>query len=60
VVSLVQQGGLRPEPLEPGLHWIIPFAETVVPYSIANSTYTMSALPTEGQQLGDDSIEARI
>jgi regulator of protease activity HflC (stomatin/prohibitin superfamily) len=59
VVSLVQQGGLRPEPLEPGLHWIIPFAETVVPYSIANSTYTMSALPTEGQQLGDDSIEAR-
>ena len=59
VVSLVQQGGLRPEPLQPGLHWIIPFAETVVPYSIANQTYTMSAVATEGQVLGDDSIEAR-
>ncbi len=58
VVSLVAGGGLRGT-LEPGLHWILPFAESVVRYPIGNQNYTMSIIPQEGQVTGDDSIEAR-
>jgi regulator of protease activity HflC (stomatin/prohibitin superfamily) len=59
VVITVGSGGTRPEPLQPGLNYIIPFAETVVPYSISRQTYTMSIAPSEGALVGDDSIEAR-
>jgi regulator of protease activity HflC (stomatin/prohibitin superfamily) len=59
VISVISGGGLRSEPLEPGLHWIVPFAETVETYSIANQNYTMSISPGEGVIRGDDSIEAR-
>lgn len=59
VVVTVGQGGVRQEALQPGLHWIVPFAETVVPYSISRQTYTMSIAPQEGAELGDDSIDAR-
>lgn len=59
VVSIVSGGGLRDKPLEPGLHWIVPFAESVTRYSIANQNYTMSIAPAEGVIRGDDSIEAR-
>jgi regulator of protease activity HflC (stomatin/prohibitin superfamily) len=41
------------------LHWILPVVEQAVTYSISNQTYTMSAVPTEGQVIGDDSIRAR-
>jgi regulator of protease activity HflC (stomatin/prohibitin superfamily) len=59
VVKTVRAGGVRPDALEPGLHWILPVVETVVTYSISNQTYTMSATPNEGQIQGDDSIRAR-
>ena len=59
VISALVPGGYRPAPLEPGLHWIIPFAERVQPYDISRKTYTMSSSPSEGQISGNDSIEAR-
>lgn len=59
VISAVYPGGYRPEALQPGLRWIIPFAESVVPYSIAKQNYTMSSTTSEGQIPGDDSIECR-
>ncbi|MFT3896006.1 MAG: prohibitin family protein [Anaerolineales bacterium] len=59
VVKTISAGGVRPEALGPGLHWIIPVVETVVPYSISNQSYTMSAVAQEGQMTGDDSIRAR-
>ena len=59
VVSAIQPGGYRLNALEPGLSWIIPFAESVVIYPISKQTYTMSIATYEGQLQGDDSIEAR-
>ena len=59
VVKTIRAGGVRPEALEPGLHWIIPLVEQVVPYSISNKSYTMSSVALEGQVQGDDSIRAR-
>jgi regulator of protease activity HflC (stomatin/prohibitin superfamily) len=59
VISAVTPGGYRPTALEPGLHWIIPFAENVVTYPISKQTYTMSIAPSEGAITGDDSIAAR-
>lgn len=62
VRSAFQPNGYRPEPLGPGLHWIVPFVESVpseYTYSVARQTYTMSAVTQEGQTPGDDSIRAR-
>lgn len=59
VVTVIGQGGIRREPLNAGLHWIIPFAERVERYSILNQTYTMSSVADEGQIGGDDSIQVR-
>jgi len=59
VISAFAPNGYRLEPLGPGLHWIVPFLESVRTYSISRQTYTMSSAITEGQVLGDDSIEAR-
>jgi regulator of protease activity HflC (stomatin/prohibitin superfamily) len=59
VVKTVRAGGVRPDALAPGLHWILPVVEQVVTYSISNQTYTMSVAPNEGQVQGDDSIRAR-
>jgi regulator of protease activity HflC (stomatin/prohibitin superfamily) len=59
VISALQPKGYRAEALGPGLHWIVPFVESVQPYSIARQTYTMSSVVSEGQVGGDDSIEAR-
>jgi regulator of protease activity HflC (stomatin/prohibitin superfamily) len=59
VVRTVRAGGVRPEALEPGLHWIVPIVEQVVTYSISNQNYTMSVTSGEGQIQGDDSIRAR-
>ena len=50
--------GYLPEPLAPGLRWIIP-GERVQIYKISRQTYTMSAVAQEGQVGGDDSIRAR-
>jgi regulator of protease activity HflC (stomatin/prohibitin superfamily) len=59
VVITVAQGGIRPEPLTAGIHFVIPFIERVELYSILRQTYTMSAVGSEGQVAGDDSIQVR-
>ena len=59
VVITVAEGGVRPEALQPGLNWVIPFLENVVTYPISRQTYTMSSEPEEGMIRGDDSVEAR-
>ena len=59
VVRTIRAGGVRSDPLGPGLHWILPVVEQVVTYSISNQSYTMSAVALEGQVQGDDSIRAR-
>jgi regulator of protease activity HflC (stomatin/prohibitin superfamily) len=59
VVRTIRAGGVRPEALGPGLHWIVPVVEQVVTYSISNQSYTMSGVALEGQVQGDDSIRAR-
>jgi regulator of protease activity HflC (stomatin/prohibitin superfamily) len=59
VISAVSAGGYRPNAMEPGLHFVIPFAESVVRYQISRQTYTMSISTTEGQKQGDDSVIAR-
>lgn len=59
VISAISPTGYRAQPLEPGLTWIIPFAENVIRYPISKQTYTMSIATGEGQIKGDDSIEAR-
>jgi regulator of protease activity HflC (stomatin/prohibitin superfamily) len=59
VISAFQPKGYRDVALTPGLHWIIPFVESVQKYSIARQTYTMSSTSSEGAVQGDDSIQAR-
>jgi regulator of protease activity HflC (stomatin/prohibitin superfamily) len=59
VVESALQGGVRPEPLGAGLHWITPVFERPIFYRISRATYTMTSNPLEGQVVGDDSIQAR-
>ena len=59
VISAFQPNGYRTQALGPGLHWIIPFIESVQKYSVARQTYTMSSTSSEGAVQGDDSIQAR-
>ncbi len=59
VISAISPKGYRDQALEPGLRWVIPFAEYVVRYPISNQTYTMSKIAGEGEVTGDDSIAAR-
>ena len=59
VISLIAPGGYRKQPLQSGLHLLVPFIEHVERYSISRQTYTMSSVESEGQTAGDDSIRAR-
>jgi len=59
VISAISPQGYRSEVLEPGLRWVIPFAENVVTYTISRQTYTMSIAPSEGSVQGDDSVAGR-
>ncbi len=59
VVSAISPGGVRPEPMRSGLHWIIPLLEEVAIYPIYWQTYTMSARINEGENFGEDAIRAR-
>lgn len=59
VVTVLGSGGIRPEPLDSGLHWIVPFAERVERFPRTNQTYTMSSVLDEGVEGGDDSIQVR-
>lgn len=58
VTSALVEGGYRLEPLQPGLHWVFPFAESVSLYNISRRTYTMSSSKTEGAKSGIDSVPA--
>jgi regulator of protease activity HflC (stomatin/prohibitin superfamily) len=59
VVSILSPGGIRPQPLRGGLHWIVPLAERVVIYPIYHQTLTMSGDPDESQVPRDDTVRAR-
>ena len=59
VISAFAAKGYREQALQPGLRWIIPFAEQVIRYPISRQTYTMASAASEGQVVGDDSIRAR-
>ncbi|MBA4421266.1 MAG: hypothetical protein C0391_08970 [Anaerolinea sp.] len=59
VISAFAPKGYREVALQPGLRWVIPFAENVILYPISKQTYTMSIATSEGQIQGDDSITAR-
>jgi len=59
VVISALTDGVRPQALQPGLNWVVPFFETVREYPISRQTYTMSIATLEGQRSGDDSISAR-
>jgi regulator of protease activity HflC (stomatin/prohibitin superfamily) len=59
VVISALADGVRPNALQPGLNWVVPFLETVKTYPISFQNYTMSIMPSEGQKIGDDSISAR-
>jgi regulator of protease activity HflC (stomatin/prohibitin superfamily) len=59
VISAIDPKGYRSEPLDPGLHWIVPFLENAKRYPISRQTYTMSGVETEGTVQGDDAIRAR-
>ncbi len=59
VVSPLTPGGVRPEPLTPGIHWVIPFLENVERFSVAKQEYTMSGTIGEGAVQGNDAVEAR-
>jgi regulator of protease activity HflC (stomatin/prohibitin superfamily) len=59
VVITIGKGGILPNALEPGIHWVVPFVQRVETYSIARATYTMATTTGEGQVQGDDSIQAR-
>jgi len=48
--------GTKETPLYPGLHFVIPYIETVYRYSTLEQVYTMSILHGEGQLIGDDSL----
>jgi len=59
VTSALEAKGYKTDALQPGLRWVIPFAEQVTLYKISRQTYTMSSAVAEGQTQGDDSIPAR-
>lgn len=59
VISALSSQGYRENALDPGLQFVIPFAESVRRYSIAKETYTMSGAPGEGNVQGNDAVEAR-
>lgn len=59
VISIISPGGVRPQPLRAGLHFLVPVLENEVKYPIYWQTYTMSNKPDEGAKAGDDSIRAR-
>lgn len=59
VISPLTAGGVRPDPIGPGIHFVIPFIESVDRFSTAKQEYTMSGKINEGAQQGNDAVEAR-
>jgi regulator of protease activity HflC (stomatin/prohibitin superfamily) len=50
--------GIEQRQLSPGLNILVPFIQKPILYDVRNQTYTMSGISSEGQYLGDDSIQA--
>ncbi|MCK4803332.1 MAG: prohibitin family protein [Spirochaetes bacterium] len=50
--------GIEERQLTPGFNILVPFIQKPIIYDVRNQTYTMSGISTEGQYLGDDSIQA--
>ena len=59
VISPLSEGGVRSEPISPGIHFVIPFVEWVERFSTAKQEYTMSGKINEGAVVGNDAVEAR-
>ena len=59
VVTILAEGGMRPEPLRSGLHWIVPFVERVERYPTSIQTFTMARTASEGETQGLITVEAR-
>ncbi len=59
VISPLLPGGVRPDPLNAGIHWVLPFLESVNRFSISQQEYTMSGTFREGALEGNDAVEAR-
>jgi len=49
-------GGVKQTPLLAGLHFVIPYVESVHRYSTLEQVYTMTMIPAEGEVTGDDSL----
>lgn len=59
VVSPLTVGGVRPDPIGPGVHFVTPFIESVDRFTTAKQEYTMSGNVSEGAVQGNDAVEAR-
>ncbi len=59
VISPLSEGGVRPEPIGPGIHFVTPFIEYVDRFSTAKQEYTMSGTANEGAKEGNDAVEGR-
>jgi regulator of protease activity HflC (stomatin/prohibitin superfamily) len=59
VVSPLTAGGVRPDPIGPGIHFVTPFIESVDRFATAKQEYTMSGTTGEGAVQGNDAVEAR-
>src|SRR5512135_3518910 len=59
VISPLTAGGVRPDPIGPGIHFVTPFIESVDRFSTAKQEYTMSGSTNEGALQGNDAVEAR-
>ncbi|MEZ4734824.1 MAG: SPFH domain-containing protein [Caldilineaceae bacterium] len=66
VISLLSPGGIRPQPVRAGLHWVVPILEWEETYPIYWQTYTMSGISAPNNGDGgikgegpQDSIRAR-
>jgi regulator of protease activity HflC (stomatin/prohibitin superfamily) len=59
VISPLSEGGVRSDPIGPGIHFVVPFIEYVDRFTTAKQEYTMSGAINEGAQVGNDAVEAR-
>ncbi len=56
VISPLSPGGVRPDPIGPGIHFVTPFVEYVDRFSTAKQEYTMSGSTNEGAVQGNDAV----
>ncbi|HTP08155.1 MAG TPA: SPFH domain-containing protein [Anaerolineae bacterium] len=56
VISPLSPGGVRPDPIGPGIHFVTPFVEYVDRFNTAKQEYTMSGSVNEGAVAGNDAV----